>query len=410
MPVTLNEIQNAATAIEGQVVRTPMRPSPSLSALTGADIWLKLENLQFTGSFKDRGALYRLMGLSEDEKRRGVVAISAGNHAQGVAHHAGRLAIPATIAMPIGTPFAKVAKTEGFGATVLQQGRELGDLATLADDLVERHGYTLIHPYNDPAIIAGQGTIGLEMLDSEPNIDTIIAPIGGGGLLAGIALAVKAMRPDVRLIGVEAAHYPTMHHQIAGLTAPAGKPTIAEGIAVKYPGSLTKPVIEDLVDEILLLNESELEHGVQELATTGKVVAEGAGAAALAALLAYPDRFKGQRVALVISGGNIDATVLASALMRSLVRSRRLVRLRIEVSDQPGGLAQATKVIAEAGANVLEVQHNRLFFDVPIKLTEIEFILETRDADHVQRIIQALSAVGIAARALSDLAHSAPAD
>ncbi len=406
MAVTFKDIEAAAAAIAGQVVRTPMRPSPSLSALTGVSVWLKLENLQFTASFKDRGALNRLLQLSDEERRRGVVAISAGNHAQGVAFHAGRLGIPATIAMPTGTPFAKVARTESFGATVIQAGAELADLVALADDLVARDGLTLIHPYDDPFVIAGQSTVGLEILNSETDIDTLVVPIGGGGLMAGIAIAVKAVRPDIRLIGVEAAHYPTMKSAIAGIEAPAGRPTVAEGIAVKYPGRLTQPVIAEHVDDILLIDEDHLEWGVQELATVGKVVAEGAGAAALAALLTYPEQFKGRKAGLVISGGNIDATVLASALMRSLVRHRKLVRLRIQVSDSPGGLAAATRIIAEHGANVWDVQHNRLFFDTPIKSTEIEFVLQTKDEAHVARLVAALEAESIVVNVLSNLAHS----
>lgn len=406
MPVTLQDIEAAAKAIAGQVVRTPMRPSPSLSALTGANVWLKLENLQFTASFKDRGALNRLLQLSPEEQRRGVVAISAGNHAQGVAYHAGRLGIPATIAMPTGTPFAKVARTESFGATVIQAGAELADLVALADELIAKEGLTLIHPYDDPYVIAGQGTVGLEIVHSEADIDTLVVPIGGGGLMAGTAIAMKALKPDVRLIGVEAAHYPTMKCAIEGTEAPPGRPTIAEGIAVKYPGKLTQPVIAEHVEDILLLSEERLEWGVQELATVGKMVAEGAGAAPLAALLTYPEHFKGRNAGLVISGGNIDATVLASALMRSLVRHHKLVRMRLQVSDQPGGLAAATRIIAEQGANVWDVQHNRLFFDTPLKSTEIEFVLQTKDEAHVARILTALRAEGIVVNVLSNLAHS----
>jgi threonine dehydratase len=404
MPVTLTDIRSAAHEIAGYVVRTPMRPSPSISALTGADVWLKLENLQFTASFKDRGALYRLQALSELERGLGVIAISAGNHAQGVAYHAGRLGIPATIAMPRGTPFAKVARTESFGARVIQDGNELADLEAQAAELVAKEGLTLIHPYDDDRIIAGQGTVGLEILDAAPEIDTI----GGGGLMAGIAIAAKALKPSIRLIGVEASAFPSMSCAINGTNAPPSKPTIAEGIAVKYPGKRTLPIIREHVEEILVLDEAELEYGVQELATVGKVVAEGAGAAPLAALLAYPEKFAGRKVALVISGGNIDATLLASTLMRSLVRHKRLVRLRVEVSDAPGGLASATRIIADAGANVLEVQHNRLFFDVPIKLTEIDFVLEVRDAAHCDRLLAALAAGGISAQLLATHAHSIP--
>jgi len=405
MAVTLADIQAAAEAVAGQVVRTPTRFSSPLSALTGAEVWLKLENLQFTASFKDRGALYRLQALSDEQRRQGVIAISAGNHAQGVAYHAGRLGIPAIIAMPCGTPFAKVARTEGFGARVLQEGEELADLVALADRLVTEQGLTLIHPYDDARVIAGQGTVGLELLASAPAVDTIVVPIGGGGLMAGIAAAAKALNPAIRLVGVEAKAYPSMYCAVQGEEAPPGRPTLAEGIAVKYPGRLTRPLIEEHVAEILLLDESELERGVQELATVGKLVAEGAGAAPLAAMLTYPERFVGRKVALVISGGNIDATLLASTLMRSLVRDKRLVRLRVEVSDAPGGLARVTRLIADAGANVLEVQHNRLFFDVPIKLTEIDFVLEVQDEGHAGQLIARLKAASVTAEFLSTHAH-----
>lgn len=408
MAVTVQDIQAAAAAIAGQVVRTPMRPSPSISALTGAEVWLKLENLQFTASFKDRGSLYRLQSLSEQQRKLGVIAISAGNHAQGVAYHAGRLGIPATIAMPKGTPFAKVARTESFGARVLQEGNEVADLEALAAGLVAKDGLTLIHPYDDDRIIAGQGTVGLEMLESAPELETIVVPIGGGGLMAGIAIAVKALKPSIRLVGVQAAAYPSMACAIAGRKTPPGKPTIAEGIAVKHPGTRTLPVIREHVEDIIVLEEAALEYGVQELATVGKVVAEGAGAAPLAALLADPEKFRDQKVGLVISGGNIDATLLASCLMRSLVRNKRLVRLRVEVSDAPGSLALATRIIADAGANVLEVQHNRLFFDVPIKLTEVDFVLEVRDAAHCDRLLATLAAEGMTAQLLSTHAHGIP--
>jgi len=274
--------------------------------------------------------------------------------------------------------------------------------------LIEHEGLTLIHPYDDLYIIAGQGTIGLEMLDAAPALDTIVAPIGGGGLMSGIAVAAKAVKPSIRLIGVEASLYPNMHHAIAGVEAPPGRPTIAEGIAVKNPGKLTLPIIRETVEEILLATEAQLEWGVQELATVGKIVGEGAGAAPLSALLAYPDRFKGRKVGLVISGGNIDATVLASALMRSLVRHGKLVRMRVQVRDSPGGLAKATQIIADAGANVLDVQHNRLFFDVPIKDTEVEFVLQTKNEEHVTALVDTLRAEGIAAEILSNLAHGIP--
>ena len=311
MAVSLQDVQAAAAAIAGQVVHTPMLPAPSLSAMIGAEVWLKLENLQFTASFKVRGSLYRLQALSERQRKLGVIAISAGNHAQGVAYHAGRLGIPATIAMPKGTPFAKVARTESFGARVLQEGNEVADLEALADDLVAKEGLTLIHPYDDDRIIAGQGTVGLEMLEIAPELDTIVAPIGGGGLMAGIAVAAKALKPAIRLVGVQAANFPSMAAAIAGRETPPGKPTIAEGIAVKHPGKRTLPVIREHVPEIVVLEEAALEHGVQELATVGKVVAEGAGAAPLAALLAHPERFRGQKVGLVISGGNIDAILMS---------------------------------------------------------------------------------------------------
>lgn len=410
MTVTLADIERAAAAIRGAVVETPCVRSLTLSEITGAEIWLKLENEQYTASFKDRGALVRMLDLDEGQRRRGVIAMSAGNHAQGVAYHAKRIGMPATIVMPEGTPMVKIRSTELLGARVILHGAGLSEAETFAHELAEREGLTFVHPYDDERIIAGQGTVALEMLAARPDLHMLVVPIGGGGLIAGCATAAKAIRPDIAVIGVEAALYPSMLRAIRGEDAAQGRsasdgPTIAEGIAVKRPGKLTKPVVERLVDHIALATEAQIERGVQLLIEIEKTVAEGAGAAPLAAVLAEPERYAGRRVGLVISGGNIDSRLLASVLMRGLVREGRLVRLRVEVSDQPGSLAGITRQIADLGANVLEVYHQRWFYDVPIKMAEVDFVLETRDIAHMRKLVDSLTASGTRARLLSSSAQ-----
>ena len=401
MTVTIDDIRAAAGVIAGQVVRTPAVPAPHLAEVTGAKaVVLKLECLQYTGSFKDRGALNKLTSLSAEEAKNGVIAMSAGNHAQGVACFAQRLGIPATIVMPQGTPFTKVERTRGFGARVVIEGDTIDSAAVFARDLAKRENLTFVHPYDDPRIVAGQGTIGLELLADCPDLDSIVVPIGGGGIMAGIATAAKALKPAIEMIGVEAALYPSMHHAIRNLPPVFGAQTIAEGIAVKSPGALTKAIIERLVADILLVQEEPLECAVQMLAERQKIVAEGAGAAGLAALLAYPERFAGKRVGLVICGGNIDARMLGQVLLRGLVRDGRVVSLRIEISDSPGVLGKLARAIGEAGGNIIEIYHQRLFTDLPAKRADVDAVIETRNAEHVKEIIASLAAAGFTVRQL----------
>lgn len=406
MPVTLDDIRNAAKRIRGAVLRTPAVRSGALSDRFGAEIYLKLETLQFTGSFKDRGALVKLRSLSAEAARSGVIAVSAGNHAQGVAHHAKRLGIPATIVMPRHTPFTKVNRTEALGARVVLHGDALADCMDFAKDTMDSEGLTFVHPFDDPRIIAGQGTVGLELLEDVPDLDCVIVPIGGGGLAAGIATAIKALKPAAEIVGVEAALYPSMAQSVAGNAIAAGGETIAEGIAVKAPGVLTVPVVRDLVDALRTADELSLENAVEIMAVTGKVVAEGAGAAPLAALIAERGRYAGKKVALVVSGGNIDSRLLASVLMRGLVRNGRMARLRVTISDAPGTLARVAAKIGALGGNIVEIVHQRLFFDVPVKQAEADIVVETRDADHVEEIIAALTADGFPTWRLGDTART----
>ncbi|MGE0117256.1 MAG: threonine ammonia-lyase [Dongiaceae bacterium] len=402
MTVTIDDIRAAAATIAGQVVRTPAVPAPRLAEATGAAaVVLKLENLQYTGSFKDRGAFNKLKSLSPAEAKNGVIAMSAGNHAQGVACFAQRLGIPATIVMPQGTPFNKVERTRGFGARVLIEGDTIDAAAVFAREVAKRENLTFVHPYDDPRIVAGQGTIGLELMADVPDLDVILVPIGGGGIMAGIATAAKAINPRIEMIGVEAALYPSMHHAIRNLTPTFGAPTIAEGIAVKSPGALTKAIIERLVSDILLVEEEPLEQAVQLMAETQKVVAEGAGAAGLAAMLAHRQRFAGRRVGIVVCGGNIDARVLGQVLLRGLVRDGRVVELRIGIVDQPGVLGRLARAIGEAGGNILEIHHQRLFTDLPVKRADIDAVVETRNAAHVTEIMTSLSQAGFTVRQLS---------
>lgn len=404
MTVTLDDIRTAATTIAGQVVRTPAVRAPRLAEATGvAELVLKLENLQFTGSFKDRGAFNKLKSLTPDEAKRGVIAMSAGNHAQGVAYHAGRLGIPATIVMPQGTPFTKVERTRSLGARVLLEGDGIDSAAGFARELAERERLVFVHPYDDPMIVAGQGTIGLELLADWPTLDCIVVPIGGGGIMAGIATAAKALKPEIEMIGVEAGLYPSMHHAIHRLAPTDGGQTIAEGIAVKSPGALTRAIIERLVADILLVDEETLERAVQMMADFQKIVAEGAGAAGLAALLAHGARFAGRRVGIIVCGGNIDNRMLAQVMMRGLVRDGRVVTLRIEISDSPGVLGRLARAIGESGGNIIEIHHQRLFTDLPVKRADVDAVVETRNAHHVQEIMAKLAEAGFSTRLLSSL-------
>jgi threonine dehydratase len=401
MAVSVAAIRDAAGAIAGQVKRTPSVDAPRLAEVLGAErVVLKLESQQYTGSFKDRGALVKLLSLTPEERKSGVVAMSAGNHAQGVAYHARRLGIPATIVMPHGTPFTKVERTRHLGARVLVEGDGFDTAGAFARELAAKEGLVFVHPYDDERIIAGQGTVGLEMLADDPDLDCLIVPIGGGGLIAGIATAAKALKPGIELLGVEAKLYPSMYNAVRGLEPASGGSTLAEGIAVKRPGERTKPIVESLVSEILLVGEDTLERAVMQLIEVEKLVAEGAGAAGVAAMLAYRERFAGKRVGTVICGGNIDARMLAHILMRGLVRDGRMVRLRIEITDQPGALARLAGVIGKAGGNIIEIYHQRMFHDVPVKKADIDAVVETRNAEHVREIVQGLNAIGFPTRLL----------
>jgi threonine dehydratase len=404
MSLTIETIREAARALEGAVARTPTVHSRTLSQLAGAEVFLKMENLQYTASFKDRGALVKLLSLPREQRATGVVAASAGNHAQGVAYHAERLGIPATIVMPLHTPFIKVVRTRDFGAKVVLRGDGVAEAAAHALELAAAHGYTFIHPYDDPRIIAGQGTVAMEMLFEQPRLEALVVPIGGGGLIAGCAIAAKALKPEIKIYGVEAALYPSMRRAIHGEPPAEGGPTIAEGIAVKEPGKVTRPVVERLVEDILLVDEAALERGVQLLIEIEKTVAEGAGAAALAAVLAYPNLFAGRRVGLIVSGGNIDSRLLAQVLMRGMARDGRIARLRVEITDAPGTLAKVAGCIAEAGGNIVEIYHQRMFSDVSVKRADLDAVIETRDTAHLKEIIGRLQAAGLSVRQLSNTA------
>jgi threonine dehydratase len=361
---------------------------------------LKFETFQLTSSFKDRGACYKLLSLGEEERRRGVIAMSAGNHAQGVAHHAARLGIPATIVMPRLTPTVKVEKTREYGARIELEGDTLEESAAHARTLAERDHLTFIHPYDDPLIIAGQGTVGLEMLECAPELEVLVVPIGGGGLIAGVATAAKALKPEITIIGVQAAACPSMYRRRAGLPDLPSRPTVAEGIAVKAPGTLTTPIIDALVEDILLVEETALEDAILQLLEVERTVIEGAGAAGLAAVLSYPERFAGRRVGIILCGGNIDLRLLSAVIMRGLVRSRRLIRLRVGVPDAPGNLARVAALIGEAGGNIVEVEHQRAFSPLSVKSSEIDVMIETRSSTHAAEIMTRLSAAGFGAESL----------
>jgi threonine dehydratase len=401
MTVTLTDISDAAAALQGHIVRTPTVPAPALSAETGAEIWLKLETQQHTGSFKPRGAFNKIRSLTPAQRRAGVVAMSAGNHAQGVAFWAGRLGIPATIVMPKATPFSKVERTRALGAKVELLGGNLSEAAAHAEALAGRDGLTFVHPYDDEKVIAGQGTLALEMLADAPDLDCLVIPIGGGGMASGIAVAAKALKPGIEILGVQSRLYPAMAEVLRNQPPTSGGDTLAEGIAVKSPGVITRRIIGEMVSEILLVEESAIERAVQRLAETQKIVAEGAGAAGVAAILAEASRFRGRRVGTVVCGGNIDSRILASVLMRGLVRDGRMARIRVELSDAPGQLAAVASLIAEVGGNIVECYHQRLFQDVPIKHAELDVVIETRDSDHVREILARLAKAGFPPRLLS---------
>jgi threonine dehydratase len=391
MTLTYQDIEAAAQRLKGHIERTPLRRSRTLSEITGADVWVKFENLQFTASFKERGALNKLLTLTEAERQRGVIAASAGNHAQALAYHGERLKVPVTIVMPRGTPTVKVEHTRQFGAEVVIEGEVYDEADECARRICDERSMTFVHPFDDLEVMAGQGTIIGEMLEDAPEIDVFVVPVGGGGLIAGAATAAKALKPESRVVGVEAAMYPSFIARMRGLNELSGAgQTIAEGIAVKQVGELTYAIARPLVEDVVLAEEAYLERAVALFANVEKTIAEGAGAASLAALLAHPNRFRGQKVGLMLTGGNIDSRLLASVLTRELVREQRLVSLRIIGDDRPGLLANVSALIGAKGANIIEVAHNRLALDVPAKGAEFDIMIETRDAQHTQEIMDAL--------------------
>lgn len=401
--IDVDDIRAAARRIAPHVPPTPAEASRRLSELAGCEIFLKLENQHHTGSFKERGACNKLSLLTADEAARGVVAMSAGNHAQATAYHATRLGVRATVVMPRGTPFTKVERTEALGAVVALEGDNLSEAQAYAEMLAARDGATFVHPYDDPAVVAGQGAATLEFLEQCPDLDDLVVPVGGGGLAAGAAVVARALKPSLRLTGAQTAAYPSMERFLAGRPADCNGVTLAEGIAVKRPGRLTAAILGPVVDSIALLTENRLEQAVFMLATVQKLVAEGAGAAGLAAVLSDPERYRGRKVGLIVSGGNIDPRLLAQVLMRGLVSEGRIVRLRIGLTDQPGALAQATALLGRCGANIVEIYHQRLFHDVPVKMAEIDAIVETRDRRHVDGVLAALRDAGFTAQLMADV-------
>jgi threonine dehydratase len=402
MSVTLQDIRAAAEALRDSIVRTPCLHSRTLSAITGAQVYLKFENHQFTASFKERGALNKLLSLPPEQRARGVVAASAGNHAQGVAYHARRLGIPAVIVMPRYTPGVKVVHTRGHGAEVILHGEVFDDAKAHARELAQQRGLTVVHPYDDEKVIAGQGTIALEMLESWPDLDVLIVPIGGGGMISGMAIAARSLRPQIEIIGAEAVRFPSMYCAVKNVQREFGTTTIADGIAVKEPGALTLPIVRELVSDIQLVDEGDIEQAVVLLLEVEKTVVEGAGAVGLATLLANRTRFEGRKVGLVLCGGNIDPLMLADIIERGMVRTGRLTRLTVELRDLPGALARVTAILAEQNANIEEIFHQRAFTNLPVQTAEVDFVLETRDREHVQQVIHALGAAGFPAQLHND--------
>lgn len=400
MTVTFKDIEKARATLQGNIVRTPLIRAAKLSEITGAEIYVKFENLQVTSSFKDRGAYNKMSSLTAEEKARGVIAMSAGNHAQAVAYHAKRLGIPATIVMPETTPSTKVERTRAHGAHVILSGETLADSQITAEKLVLDRGFLLIHPYDDDKVIAGQGTIALEMLEDAPDLDCIVVPIGGGGVIGGIAVAAKHIKPQIEIMGVEVKLYPSMYHALRGQPARCGGSTLAEGIAVKNVTERTIAIAKQYVDDVRLVGESDIERAVMAYLTHQKTLAEGAGAAGLAAVLADPAHFRGRKVGLVLCGGNIDPRILASVILRELEREHRIVNLRIQIDDRPGVLGRIATLLGQLGANILEVSHRRMFLDVPAKGAELEIMLETRDGPHADEIVARIEAEGFATRVL----------
>ncbi|MGS5089888.1 threonine ammonia-lyase [Hydrogenophaga sp. A37] len=395
--LNINDIEAAAQRLNGQVLDTPCVESRTLSQLIGCQVFLKFENLQYTASFKERGACNKLVQLTTEERSRGVVAMSAGNHAQGVAYHAQRLGLRAVIVMPRFTPGVKVERTRGFGAEVVLHGDTLDESRAHARELSERQGLVFVHPYDDEAIVAGQGTVALEMLREQPDIDTLVVAIGGGGLISGMATAAKVIRPDIQIVGVQTERFPAMYNAIKGTHLPQGNSTIAEGIAVGTPGTITEAIVRDKVDDVLLVDEGDIEQAIVMLLEIEKTLVEGAGAAGLAALIKHPQRFAGKKVGLVLSGGNIDPLLLASIIERGMVRAGRLARIQVSARDVPGILARIATIVAEAGANVDEVHHQRAFTLLAAQNVSIELVLQTRGREHIAEVIRQLQAQGFEA-------------
>ncbi|HEX3421826.1 MAG TPA: threonine ammonia-lyase [Sphingomicrobium sp.] len=393
-PPTIDDVRAAEERIRGAVIRTPMLVSRTLSEIIGAEVWLKFENLQFTAAYKERGALNKLLQLSPEERSRGVIAASAGNHAQAVAYHAKRLGIPATIVMPEPTPTVKVTQTAGHGAVVVLYGDMFDDAYSRAKELALENGFVFVHPFDDPQIIAGAGTVALEMLEDAPDLETIVVPIGGGGLMSGTSITARAIKPEIELIGVEAELYPSMKCAIEGCHMPLGGDTLAEGIAVKQPGELTSRILKDQKVEVALVSERDLERSVAMLVGIEKTVVEGAGAAGLAAMVGQKERFRGKKVATILCGGNIDTHLLANVLVRDLVRQGRIARLHVAAHDQPGALAAITAKVYEAGVNVIEINHSRIFTRLPAKDTMIEVECEARDPQSIDDVVARLEAAG----------------
>jgi threonine dehydratase len=392
--LTLADIRAAAARLQGEIIDTPCMPSRTLSALTGCAVFLKFENLQFTASFKERGALNKMAQLTAAERASGVLAVSAGNHAQGVAYHAQRMGIPATIVMPRFAPAVKVERTRGFGASVVLEGDTFDDARAHGLRLAAERGLTLVHPYDDLAVIAGQGTIGLEMLAQRPEIDTLVVAIGGGGLISGVATAARALRPDIEVIGVQTERFPAAFNAMHGAQHESAQATIADGIAVKSPGALTLPLIREHVSEVLLVSEDDIEQAILMLLEIEKTVVEGAGGVGLAALLKHPARFKGRKVGLILCGGNIEPLVLAEIIERGMVKSGRLARLRLDVRDVPGALADVATLLGKLGANIDEVQHQRAFSSLSVERAQIEVVVQTRGVAHIETILTAMRAHG----------------
>jgi len=402
MTLTYDAILEAAQRLKGHIERTPCRHSRTLSEITGAEVWVKFENLQFTAAYKERGALNMLLTLGENARKRGVIAASAGNHSQGLAYHAARLGVPVTIVMPRTTPFMKVRQTRAFGAEVVLDGESYDEASEFALKLCKERDLVFIHPFNDVEVMAGQGTVAIEMLEDVPDLEILPVPIGGGGLIAGVATAAKHIKPDISIVGVEPAMFPSFTAKMRGVrtAAPTGGATIAEGIAVKEVGAASYAIARPLIDDVLLIEEPFFESAIALYCNVEKTVAEGAGAASLAALLAYPERFRGKKCGLILTGGNIDTRLLASVLTRELVRDQRLVSLRIIGDDRPGLLATVSRIIGDHGANIVEVAHNRLALDVPAKGAEFDIMIETRDAEHTQEIMDSLRHAGYPPRAV----------